>query len=185
MLKGRTLGVVVGNYSPELEKLRKLPRIYFAEARMPKVSWKVSSTTIFWIKSSFPMTSSNDKSEAVDLSFEAELTLKRLQPRLVEFWEVARRSSRRGGDFERRLGQHWPRLFGLLLKLYGDRYDFFYHVEQILLTCAEGWQQSARACFANSTHTASTSPTGFNPRASSAARCTSICSVRTWGGCVS
>jgi sucrose-phosphate synthase len=31
MLKGRTLGVVVGNYSPELEKLRKLPRIYFAE----------------------------------------------------------------------------------------------------------------------------------------------------------
>jgi len=32
MLKGRTLGVVVGNYSSELEKLRKLPRIYFAEA---------------------------------------------------------------------------------------------------------------------------------------------------------
>ena len=31
MLKGRTLGVVVGNYSPELEKLRKLPRIYFAD----------------------------------------------------------------------------------------------------------------------------------------------------------
>jgi sucrose-phosphate synthase len=31
MLKGRTLGVVVSNYSPELEKLRKLPRIYFAE----------------------------------------------------------------------------------------------------------------------------------------------------------
>ena len=32
MLKGRTLGVVVANYSPELEKLRKLPRIYFAES---------------------------------------------------------------------------------------------------------------------------------------------------------
>ena len=31
MLKGGTLGVVVGNYSPELEKLRRLPRIYFAE----------------------------------------------------------------------------------------------------------------------------------------------------------
>jgi sucrose-phosphate synthase len=30
MLKGGTLGVVVGNYSPELEKLRRLPRIYFA-----------------------------------------------------------------------------------------------------------------------------------------------------------
>ncbi|MCM2372484.1 HAD family hydrolase [Aporhodopirellula aestuarii] len=31
MLKGATLGVVVGNYSPELEKLRRLPRIYFAK----------------------------------------------------------------------------------------------------------------------------------------------------------
>ncbi|MGV3484807.1 MAG: HAD family hydrolase [Planctomycetaceae bacterium] len=33
MLKGRTLGVVVGNYSKELEKLRRLPRIYFAQGR--------------------------------------------------------------------------------------------------------------------------------------------------------
>ncbi|MFT5302875.1 MAG: sucrose-phosphate synthase [Mariniblastus sp.] len=32
MLKGRALGVVVANYSPELEKLRKLPRIYFADS---------------------------------------------------------------------------------------------------------------------------------------------------------
>lgn len=32
MLRGRTLGVVVGNYSPELEKLRRQPRIYFAKA---------------------------------------------------------------------------------------------------------------------------------------------------------
>jgi sucrose-phosphate synthase len=32
MLAGNTLGVVVGNYSPELEKLKKYPRVYFAEA---------------------------------------------------------------------------------------------------------------------------------------------------------
>lgn len=32
MLSGNTLGVVVGNYSPELETLRKYPRVYFAEA---------------------------------------------------------------------------------------------------------------------------------------------------------
>jgi sucrose-phosphate synthase len=31
MLTGNTLGVVVGNYSPELEKLRNYSRIYFAE----------------------------------------------------------------------------------------------------------------------------------------------------------
>ncbi len=32
MLLGRTLGVVVGNYSSELERLRDLPRVYFASA---------------------------------------------------------------------------------------------------------------------------------------------------------
>lgn len=32
MLKGRTLGVVVGNHSPELDNLRDWPRVYFAEA---------------------------------------------------------------------------------------------------------------------------------------------------------
>ncbi len=32
MLLGRTLGVVVGNYSSELESLRNRPRIYFAQA---------------------------------------------------------------------------------------------------------------------------------------------------------
>jgi len=31
MLKGQTLGVVVGNYSPELERLRGKDRVYFAE----------------------------------------------------------------------------------------------------------------------------------------------------------
>ena len=33
MLLGRTLGVVVGNYSPELERLRNKPRIYFADGK--------------------------------------------------------------------------------------------------------------------------------------------------------
>ncbi|MCH8475332.1 MAG: HAD-IIB family hydrolase [Opitutales bacterium] len=32
MLAGNTLGVVVGNYSRELERLRKYPRVYFAQA---------------------------------------------------------------------------------------------------------------------------------------------------------
>ncbi len=32
MLRGETLGVVVGNHSPELKKLKGRPRIYFAEA---------------------------------------------------------------------------------------------------------------------------------------------------------
>ena len=31
MLLGRTLGVVVANHSPELNRLRRRPRVYFAE----------------------------------------------------------------------------------------------------------------------------------------------------------
>ncbi len=36
MLKGDTLGIVVGNYSEELEKLRGSPKIYFAEGQCAK-----------------------------------------------------------------------------------------------------------------------------------------------------
>lgn len=36
MLLGRTLGVVVGNYSKELNRLRNRPRVYFAEGRHAK-----------------------------------------------------------------------------------------------------------------------------------------------------
>ncbi|MDP4816224.1 MAG: hypothetical protein NWR56_00700, partial [Pontimonas sp.] len=42
--------------------------------------------------------------------------------------------------FNERLGEHWPRLFRLMFELYGHRYDFFYHLEQIVLTCAESWR---------------------------------------------
>jgi sucrose-phosphate synthase len=33
MLRGDTLGVVVGNYKPEIEYLRTAPRVYFARGR--------------------------------------------------------------------------------------------------------------------------------------------------------
>ncbi|HMQ34449.1 MAG TPA: alpha-amylase family glycosyl hydrolase, partial [Chloroflexaceae bacterium] len=41
--------------------------------------------------------------------------------------------------FEARLVREWPRLFGLLLRLYGQHYDFFYHLEQILLAAGRAW----------------------------------------------
>ncbi len=85
------------------------------------------------------MTPPNEKSRVADLSFEAELSLRRLQTRLTEYWNSHDESATGIAEFEKRLNQHWPRLFGLLLELYGDRYDFFYHVEQVLLTCAHGW----------------------------------------------
>src|SRR5206468_1831258 len=41
--------------------------------------------------------------------------------------------------FETRLRREWERLFGLLIELYGQRYDFFYHLEQLLIAAARSW----------------------------------------------
>lgn len=85
------------------------------------------------------MTVSND-SEPADLAFEAELTLQRLKPRLHAFWETTSEPADGIERFDHRLREIWPRLFRLLYQLYGDRYDFFFHLEQILLTAAEAWR---------------------------------------------
>jgi len=68
---------------------------------------------------------------------EAERSLERILPRL--------RATSAGTDaalwepFQARLETHFERLFGLLLHLYGDQYDFFYHLERILETAARMW----------------------------------------------
>ena len=85
------------------------------------------------------MIQSSDKSSVADLSFEAQLTLQRIQPRLAPFWERTDESADSIEQFNTRLNEHWPRLFGLLFELYGHRYDFFYHLEQIVEACAESW----------------------------------------------
>ncbi|MFO8047661.1 MAG: alpha-amylase family glycosyl hydrolase [Desulfosudaceae bacterium] len=72
----------------------------------------------------------------------AEKSLERLIPRIRpvlgpygeqynELWE----------EFEGRLRQQWPRLFRLLVNLYGQQYDFFYHLEQILATAIRSWSE--------------------------------------------
>lgn len=85
------------------------------------------------------MNESNEKSYPADLSFEAELTLKRLRPQLDEFWSSTNELPPSIEAFDSRLEEHWPDLFNLLFQLYGSRYDFFYHLGQVLLTCAQGW----------------------------------------------
>ncbi len=94
------------------------------------------------------------------LAFEASLSLQRLRPRLESAWREAIVPSdyaptgsitaadlpheTTGADieaFDRRLELHWPKLFSLLYTLYGGRYDFFYHLEQILLTSVRSWRQ--------------------------------------------
>ncbi len=68
----------------------------------------------------------------------SEKTLSRLLPRLEnrfkghlepEVWE----------DYSRRLSKNFPQLFGCLHHLYGHLYDFFFHVESILISTTELW----------------------------------------------
>ncbi len=74
-----------------------------------------------------------------ELSFEADLSLQRLQPRLDALWDHENANESLRHDFEARLREHWLPLFEILRELYGSRYDFFYHLEQILLTAAQAW----------------------------------------------
>ena len=79
----------------------------------------------------------NDKRD--EMQFEADLTLQRLQPRLEEIWHASRMDDAKRHEFELRLHEHWRALFRLLFQLYGARYDFFYHIEQVLTTAAKAW----------------------------------------------
>jgi glycosidase len=76
---------------------------------------------------------------------QANLTLGRLLPRLSgEFPEVDTNSTE-WKAFLARLETHFPRLFTLLLQLYGDQYDFFYHLEQLLFLMVKSWLQRPAA----------------------------------------
>jgi amylosucrase len=77
------------------------------------------------------------------LERQTALTLDRLLPRLQVQFEDAAPGDRQ--TFEARLAVHFPTLFELLLQLYGDRYDFFYHLERILVLAAESWIARPRA----------------------------------------
>ena len=73
------------------------------------------------------------------IRFESELSLRRIRPRLQSVWQRHGTSPELQQEFDRRLEEHFPRLFTLLFDLYGDRYDFFFHLEQIVATVASAF----------------------------------------------
>lgn len=79
------------------------------------------------------------------IRFEGELSLRRLRPRLDEFWDRSGVDATERHEFEVRLEAHWISLFELLHKLYGSRYDFFFHLESVLLTAASAWTQRSES----------------------------------------
>jgi len=75
----------------------------------------------------------------------ARSALKRLWPRLHPHLTV---EPAQQAVFLERLNAHWPRLFALLHELYGAHYDFFYHLEQILIHMAQAYSQRPAALHA-------------------------------------
>lgn len=70
------------------------------------------------------------------LTEQANLSLERLLPRIQA-------KLKRGADAEvllRRLSQHFPNFFRHFYELYGHQYDFFFHLEQTLLSVVEVYQ---------------------------------------------
>ena len=82
---------------------------------------------------------------------QAKRSLERILPRLKG--RFAEADSAVWDPFQARLEANFERLFDLLLHLYGNQYDFFYHLETILETAARMWlarpaeQLSPRHCY--------------------------------------
>jgi amylosucrase len=71
---------------------------------------------------------------------QAAVSLGRLWPRLeTTFQTQATSEPEQWRAFEIRLRHEWERLFGLLIQLYGGHYDFFYHLEAIVIMAAQSW----------------------------------------------
>src|SRR5258707_10420242 len=68
---------------------------------------------------------------------QAQLSLQRLSP-LVQATFAPEDD---WAAFHTRLVAHFPRLFRLLYELYGQQYDFFYHLEQTLQAAAGAWRE--------------------------------------------
>ena len=82
--------------------------------------------------------------DASKIGREAQRSLARLLPRLEDEFAAAEGTAE-WAAFERRLTAHFPRLFTLLVQLYGERYDFFYDLERILALAAAAWLERPAA----------------------------------------
>jgi len=84
-------------------------------------------------------------SRSMAVHSESSLTLKRLQPQLDAVWNRSSLSPIERQEFESRLETYFGELFDTLLELYGDRYDFFFHLQQILTSAAQAWVERSQS----------------------------------------
>lgn len=79
-------------------------------------------------------------SDGERIRYWADTSLRRIWPRIESECEAEIGTDLEGWrGFETRLRAEWPRLFALLLDLYGQRFDFFYHLERLVAAAARSW----------------------------------------------
>jgi len=85
----------------------------------------------------------NESSPSTDsdqLEQESKRALKRLLPRLEKELSNSISVDPTGWQvFSERLQKYFPSLFNLYLNLYSTRYDFFFHLEDLLLSLGRSW----------------------------------------------
>jgi len=74
------------------------------------------------------------------LETQTQLTLNRLIPRLkTRYATHIKKNPDDWNTFITRLEAHFGRLFSILIHLYRDQYDFFYYLEELLVSIAQSW----------------------------------------------
>ncbi|MDD2922943.1 MAG: amylosucrase [Anaerolineales bacterium] len=78
--------------------------------------------------------------KSINIERESQLTLQRILPRLEkDFAALISANPKRCREFSTRLEKNFPALFQLYFDLYGGRYDFFFHLEDLLSSLARSW----------------------------------------------
>ena len=78
--------------------------------------------------------------EAQNIEREAYRTLHRILPRVEEILKPEIENDKRGwGQFTSRLQKNFVTLFTLYADVYSDRYDFFFYLEDLILSIARFW----------------------------------------------
>lgn len=74
------------------------------------------------------------------LEREARRSLQRLLPRVEQTLKKEISKDKQGWkQFNTRLQKNFPALFNLYFEIYNNRYDFFYHLEDLLISIARSW----------------------------------------------
>ncbi len=74
------------------------------------------------------------------VTLEAERSLRRILPHLeTQYASYAADHPQEWQAFTQRLKTHFEPLFAILLHLYGSRYDFFFHLQELLIRLAAAW----------------------------------------------